>query len=253
MNLDIVTSSSNSIAVSGKSIVLIEGKDQKVIDHLSSNDRPLLLSELDMRMENRRWGYPFIKCVQETSEGSVYGGHIPTKLNFGDNNMFFPLPIIDKSDYSVCSDITSSTTFASIETLYKNMLIMKESDGVTFYSSSKIIVDFLNSSIALDLINEDEYTNTISLINVEKKLNLPDISCKVDLTIKYVKDGIYCRDLTFKAFKLLNEGLVRDDFVSSLDGDVIVEYVDGIVRVVPEVPEISECIISNCILTYGCI
>ena len=35
------------------------------------------------------------------------------------------------------------------------------------------------------------------------------------------------------------------------NSDVLVEYVDGVVRVIPGSDEVGECIISNCLVTYG--
>lgn len=242
--IDLVTpNNKEGISISGKSIIC----DGNIVDHLNSNERPLLLSELVMRMSNRNWGYPIIKTCNENQFSGYYG-----EMSFGESNKYFPIPEIKNPQFPVCSDYPSSDQ-SDLEKIYRDVLAMKEIEGITFYSSSKVTVDFLNSSITLNLLEDGDYTNTISLINIEKKLNTSGISCKVDLTVKYVKNGIYCRDLTFKAFEIKEGSVERDDFISSLDGDIMIEYIDGIIRVIPEIQEVGECIISNCILTYGCI
>jgi hypothetical protein len=143
---------------------------------------------------------------------------------------------------------------------YNNVISMKEQSGVTLYSSSKVVVDIVNGSVSIDLVEDDVYTNTISLVGIETKISKANLSGKIDLTVKYTKEGIISgQDLTFKAFKYTNTEspeLTRDDFISPLgsmsDPDVMVEYVDGVIRVIPESSSVDECVISNCVLTYGC-
>lgn len=123
----------------------------------------------------------------------------------------------------------------------------------TLYSSSKMVVDILNDQIVVDLIEPDQYTSSIDLQRVEKKMIQPGLSAKVDLSVKYTKGTSICaKDLTFEAFSYDDTTLKRNDFISRFDSDVIVEYVDGVVRVIPIVIDVTECIISNCVVTYVC-
>lgn len=122
----------------------------------------------------------------------------------------------------------------------------------TLYTSSKMMIDIMEDLIVVDLIEPDQYTSSVDLNRVEKKMIQPNLSAKVDLSVKYSKGSeLYGQDLTFEAFSYNDSDVSRVDFVSTL-GDVVVEYVDGIVRVIPDSKDVTECIISNCVITYGC-
>ena len=228
MSLEIVTSNSEGVSIKGDSI-LCDGVE---INHIQETDnRPLLLSELIGRLKYRNWGYPMMKIYEN---GTYYG------CDSIEMDIDLSLPRIPKE-----SRRFPITTSKINEIMQENI--------TTLYSSSKVIVDFLNESIAVDLLENDEYTNTINLVDVERRLGYSNISCKVDLTVRYTISGeVRCRDLTFKAFSIGEDGEIkRDDFISPLGDDIMVEYVDGVVRVIPSSHEVDECIIGNCVITYG--
>lgn len=231
--LDLVTGMS-PISLGGLNIM----SDGVPVNNLSSNERPLLLSELLLRLKYMNLGIPGMKVVD--SEGNLYnylgefkdpdGTLVPTLSNPESKVPVFP-------EYSLSE--------FDLQNLYSKVLSMKKIDGKTFYNSSKVIVDFLESTITLDYLSDKEYTNVISLVDIRKKAVQQGVSCIIDLTVKYTKENsvIYCKNHTFTLGDI--------NFSSSLDGDIRIEYVDGIVRVVPELLNIKECIISNCVLTYG--
>lgn len=143
--------------------------------------------------------------------------------------------------------LDSAVDISEMNYYMKNYKIEK-----TLYSSSKMVVDILEDQVVVDLIEPDQYTSSIDLQRVEKKMIQPGLSVKVDLSVMYAKDlTVSARDLTFEAFSYDDTTLVRRDFISKLD-DIVVEYVDGIIRVLPKDKGVTECIISNCIVTYGC-
>jgi hypothetical protein len=146
-----------------------------------------------------------------------------------------------------------------INNYYKD--IMEVLANVSLYNSAKMEVDLTaegNPSITVDLIEDGKYTNSVSLVGVEKKYTYPGLTGIVDLSVKYtVEDVIHVRDLKFEAFKYYDAGdqgikSKATDFINTAS-DVTIEYVDGIVRVIPRSSKVDECIISNCVVTYGII
>ena len=137
-----------------------------------------------------------------------------------------------------------------------NMTIL-EDNNISLYNAAKLEVDLGRGSITINMLGDKDYTNTISLKGVEKKYAKPNISGKVDLTVKYTRGGlVYTKDLSFEAFKYDDNELepksTSNSYVSPLNNaDVVVEYLGGIVRVIPESDDIDECIISSCVVTYG--
>lgn len=224
------------------------GEKHKLLD-LKSNDRPVYISELYERLKNRHFNITERKVV---NDDRLYLHPDTTVTGTSDFNK----QTYTSSDSSKSLLLHDILIGPSEVTAFTNEY-MKTISTSSFYSSSKITVDILESSITVDLINKNTYTNTISLQTIEKKTAKPGISGKIDLTVKYTKNyRIFGQDLTFEAFKYndseINPESSKLDFVSTL-GDVRVEYTNGVIRVIPESTDVDECIISNCILTYGCI
>jgi len=257
-NLDFIN---NSGSLSIENFVL--SNDSVPVNNLSSNERPIFMSEFAQRLVSRGWNIPIRRKVS-TSGSSTDLSIVP---GFCDNPNIADIDVT-KGVYKVEAGsgvqlgsnriIPQEQITRFTENYYKEVLKMKENDGITLYSSSKVVVDFLNNSITVDLIADDEYTNTISLVSVENKLAKNNLSAKVDLTVSYTKNGeLFGQDLTFEAFKYssVNDNIVSDrkNFISYINNEVVVEYMDGIIRVIPESNSIDECIINNCVLTYGCI
>lgn len=225
-----------------------DGVKHKLLD-LSSNDRPVYISELYERLEDRLFNITERKVIKNNQL------HLhPDTLVTGTSDLDKQTYTLNDSSKTVLLQDTSigPTNITAFINEY-----MKTISTTSFYSSSKITVDILQSSITVDLVNKNTYTNTLSLQTIERKMAKPGISGKVDLTVKYTKNYmIYGQDITFEAFKYndseINPESSKLNFVSTL-GDVRVEYTDGIIRVIPENNDVDECIISNCILTYGCI
>lgn len=137
--------------------------------------------------------------------------------------------------------------------------MIKDSHELTVFNSSKIVVNILDNQIIMDLVDKDEYTNSVSLKKYIDKSIKAGLSGKIDLSIEYSKEGnIFGKDFTFEAF---NYEKLEDDNNPQLNiknrtfninsNEVIVEYLDGVIKVLPQSKSIDECIISNCLLTYG--
>lgn len=152
---------------------------------------------------------------------------------------------------SVTGDILKGTieekTFTITDSLISEANMETYKIEETLFTASKMVIDVLENQISIDLIEPDQYTSSVNLVKVCRKTGYLFTSAKVDLSIKYVKgSSIFGKDLTFEAFS--HSTVV--DFISTLN-DITIEYVSGVVRVIPNSNEVTECIISNCIITYG--
>lgn len=256
--------------------------DNKVVtlNNYPSNEKPLFLSELSKRLKYRNWCIPETKAVGRILSTATSGGGgngrrpfmkityvlsiIKDGLSYNKldttNNVknlswneeeeeILKTPITDLSE-----EFSSGEELKKLLELQKTVQEMKETDGKTFYNSSKIIVDFLSKSISIDLMTDDSYTNTVSLVPIIEHQKTPGLTAKADLSIKYSKGNETCAsDLTFEAFRYIGSTLSTKNYVRDINSEVLVEYLDGVIRVIPKSSQINECIISNCVVTYGCL
>lgn len=127
---------------------------------------------------------------------------------------------------------------------------------------SRSVIDVLNQSRTFTLVSagSDIYTNTVSFAGYAEKLTIPGRTGKIELTIQYSMDNnIYTFDTTFEVLKTTitntDEGTgvqTTKNFIQVLK-NVTIECINNVIRVVPSNPDVDECIISNCFLTYGII
>lgn len=145
--------------------------------------------------------------------------------------------------------------------IIENMVKMNE---VYLLNNSKGSVDFLemsNTSLLIDF-DSNVYTNTLDLKKlINKKPIKEDTTLKVDLSIQYSKKDenidefsgeilTYNFDITFSGIEI-NEGkLVYKNFINE-QNNIRIEYLNGVIQLIPLSNEILECIISNCLVTYG--
>lgn len=257
--LDIVTEDrtmANRLYVDSSNITTKTG----AVLNSGSYSKPLLLSELLSKLINRK--YHIVSRKEIDANGKLLQQkEIMTSPDIDPiiyNGMVYRK---DDSPISICDMAISESEMNSfINNYYKKIVEMKENESVVLYNSSKLVVDILSGSITLDLISGDEYTNTLSLINAEKRMCKPNLSGKVDLTVKYSKNNtIYSHNLTFEAFKYSSDDVSptveRNHFMGSVgqlnNPDITIEYIDGVIRAIPCTNSIDECIIGNCLLTYG--
>lgn len=154
---------------------------------------------------------------------------------------------------SIFNDINPDLA-AQWETQINDML---ESNEIYLYNSSKGIINILESSREVNLVENksDIYTDTLDLRSIFFGETLSeDIKNKIDLSIQYTILGdkkIYSTDICFSGFFFKNSKLVSNDFIRKINEDIIVEYLNGIIRVIPNSDKVLECIINNCTITYG--
>ena len=89
------------------------------------------------------------------------------------------------------------------------------------------------------------------------------ISARLDISIKYSKlnderteASINNYFTTFKAFEYdVNRNLIMENTIEIINdntGDLVkIEYFNGIIRLFPLSPRITECIINDCTVIYG--
>ena len=69
------------------------------------------------------------------------------------------------------------------------------------------------------------------------------------------KSVIYSNDITFNGFSTVTSNnklsINFNNITQTVNDEVIVEFIDGLIRLFPNKDNILECIISNCTITYG--
>ena len=250
--LDISSEGISDVYVAGD--IIVESTSGGLIryDNYNSPYRPITTSELFNKLGSRGWNIADRKYIDGDRR-------LKRSVASSDDKMletgYYTVSPGKEITDSIKSDLESyKVEHSDIIQMFKNM---KESKTVYLYNSSELVFDILNDSVTMDLVGPDQYTSTLSLENLFKRASVGGISAKVDLSIKYSKaNQIYSHNMVFEAFKFPNtpEEIVRytgNNFIKLIDDEVSVEYIDNILRVVPNDSDIDECVISNCTVTYG--
>lgn len=126
-------------------------------------------------------------------------------------------------------------------------------EELSFLSSTNSLME-KESQESIDLIKGfDSYTNTVSLNELISYSTEPGLNCRVDLTILYSKDGeIYNHNTMFTAFDYSEHQLLNIyNTIENINNLVQLEYINGVIKVIPISQEVNECIINNCTVIYG--
>ncbi len=124
-----------------------------------------------------------------------------------------------------------------------NKYIMIKEDNIGEYSRLISSRDILRgtSEVCLLCPKDGDYTNIVNLNS------LHDI-IQIRVGVAYSKDSVlYSRDTVLVASES------RDNYVFTGTTDYKLEYSDGCLRVFPESPDVTECVISYCYATYECL
>lgn len=260
--LSIITSNSNdkgNIFIIGDGVhsnlaYISEAGNQIDITGEGSEFRPIRCSELLKKLSERDWN---ITCRKYISTSNGEGEVLKIKFSSSTNN---PIAYIDSSDplsgYLASNpEGISEEDKESFRNQYKEILDNMTKNEIYIYNSSRNVIDFIDNSIVINIIkyNSDIYTNTVSLDNILNHSAYPGLSGKVDVTIQYSRnDGnIVNYDTTFEAFKFNSSNLEKNNFVEDINSEVILEYTNNTIKVLPNSENINECIIRNCTITYG--
>ena len=220
----------------------------------SSDFRPLRCSEVANKLEEREWN------VTERIYISNPTDFDNSELKIKKNKPTEYIDLINSSDESLGITITNSSQDISEEKKtefrdkYKQILDDMNKNEIYIYNSSRNTVDFIDNSVIFNAIeyDSDSYTNILSLNELVSNFVHPGVSCKVDLTIQYSKgENIINYDTTFEAFKYNDTTLDNSGFIEDINSEVILEYSNNVIKVMPKSRNINECIIRNCTLTYG--
>jgi hypothetical protein len=238
-----------------------------VLSEGSSRFRPIHCSELDVKLKKRGYNLVGTRFIRRDESGSL-----TSELWYDTTKPDASIPGVDT--VSIVQDENSQ-----IRTLpgmirvsgsdYPSALIQEEYNSIfgqmntineiQFYSSSMSTVNLIENLVELDLIrpDSDTYTSVLNLNELTYYNAKPGISCVLDITIQYSKGvNIYSRDLTIPAFHYNRADdntpiLDVTNYLTEINGDVQVEYIDKTLRVEPLHSEVDECIIYRCTATYG--
>lgn len=246
-----------------------------VVDNRDQSNRPVRESELYNKLLERNWNLP--ERLQINTEGGIVSlGFTVTatkNLDFIDENRDYVQTdfsgetihyapreedfLRDKT-YSVINnsginiDYTpDESDLSNFNNTYKDIINMLNSeDNIYLFNTSKYSVDILSDSVTFDVVSRNSYTNTVSLENLYNYSSNPNVTAKVDVSVRYSKNNVvYTHDLTFEAFE--KDSGIKNNIIDSSNDDIILEYLENVIRVIPGNNDVDECIISNCTVTYG--
>lgn len=238
----------------------------------SSLFRPIRCSELVNKLLERGWNNLGTKYSSKDADGSIRNLLVPgnltnteqttgvltinTELMENPNGVVVGVPVSRGVTQADCD---------AIDEEYANRF--GKMDGVNevwFYRSTKDSIDLPTGTKVMSIIdcNSSIYTNTVNLNQLIHHSSGEKLSAKVDITIQYTKCKraasieltnplIYSRDLTFEAFNYSNGQLIVNNLMETIDRDVVLEFINGIIKVTPLTENVLECIIRNCTVTYG--
>lgn len=235
-----------------------ENNGQVSITNESSRVRPIRLSELSRKLEQRDWNITERKYVSDSGNDNVT---LKVKVTSSSGAIDTINSTSDKSSTGNIIGVTVSNPAGIEENLknqfendYNSILGSMTENEIYIYNSSRNTIDLINNSIIINAIkyDSDSYTNMLNLDDLVNRSAQTGISGKVDLTVQYSKGSkIINHDTTFEAFKFSNNSLESTDFVEEIGSDVVIEYSNNTIRVIPTADDINECIIRNCTITYG--
>lgn len=241
------------------SVVLIEG---------TLKYRPLHCSELSRRLANRDWNKSETLFIQGDSNVDDpilrYKKYTTTKptgeideIDILDNDQSLSFPLCGDLSSEVKDKITEVYT-----SIFDNSMTAQEE--VCFLGSSKSVMNTSECQESIDIIKGlDSYTSSVSLCELIEYSSYPKISARLDISIKYSKlnderteASINNYFTTFKAFEYdVNRNLIMENTIEIINDNtedlVKIEYFNGIIRLFPLSPRITECIINDCTVIYG--
>lgn len=236
--------------------------------------RPIHCTELREKLRSRGWNTEGFKFYFEESITDPVTGKIETERTYkyklelaenysiSENYIDDGLPIINPStekskspDIMITkSDIESISS--TVDNLYNDIFgDQKGKRELKINRSSKNridIVDNVITIIALDSEKSSTYTNTFDLTDLLNHSNIKNLSSKVDVTYFYsIDNNIYGGDITFNSFEINeNNELVKNNLIFDKN-HVIIEYINGVIKIYPNNKNVSECVLNDIVITYG--
>lgn len=182
------------------------------------------------------------------------GGEVPTIIH----------PISqDVSKFSDGIEFTDEQTLSTADVIsigarYSSLYEGNDRVGFDFMiSSANNGVDLVNNrpfTITLISGESDVYTDTINFNGIIRHSVGQDLSGSVNLDVRYSMNSgkIYSGNIVFSVFNYdQNLTLESKNFIQDINSKVQAEFIDGVFKIYPMDPNVTECIINNCILTYA--
>ena len=248
----------SNIYVAGDLIVEKDSRGLNRCDNYDSPLRPITMSELFKKLDEHDWNVVDRKFIDDEQELRTSTKSSNDRMR---NTGCYTVTPSSEAGITERPNIEDDEDLESFRVEHSDIIkmfkYMKDSKTVYLYNTSELVFDILNDSVTMDLVDSDQYISTLSLENLFKKVVAKGVSAKVDLSIKYSKDNqVYNHNMVFEAFNYPDTPseiaeYTGNNFIKLVNDEVSIEYVDSVIRVVPGNPEIDECIISNCTVTYG--
>lgn len=199
------------------------------LDNLRTINRMARLDDLYTHLYFRDWG---IGPRFSEKDGNLY---IHTELHSS------PIPVLSEG-IKISEHLTS-------EELIDDM--NKEID--IYYDSLVSTRDLLDGSSVVDLWEYPvEYGTTLNLVTLPSPKNNTISSPTIRLAVSWIVEGSRKTEtMTFNPWEQTDEKIVWSEFQRDLgEGEVVVEFHDGCIRVFSGCPDVTECIIHHCSATY---
>ena len=239
--------------------ITVDGEDN------SSNSAKV--SDLEYMLRLRDWNITERLVVNKDNENELYLhksdpssslNPIPTFLEIDDINFIkISDDILDIEDNylkefnQIYEQIMNVKTIVKVGQEYVDL-------GNEHYYNLLSLRDILEKSSLIDLIpiGSSKYTNIINLNEYIEKLDsnsFVDCSCLLRLGITYTLSGeIIKEDMMFEPFYVKDGILGNNDFLKTFGNDnITMEYLDRCIRLFPNKPEVTECVIEYCYIVYG--
>ena len=239
-------------------------REKKLKYNKDSIQKPVYKSELYQKLKAYRWLLGknlFIdNDVVKVASDKYFPSNQIYSLNRG---------AVDGTTLTISDEKRIKT---SLEQLFSNLTDsdkenienMIKTNEVYLLNNSKGSIDFLDMSNTCLLIDYDSdiYTNILDLKKlINKKPIKENTTLKVDLSIQYSKRNeeidkfsgeifTYNFDITFSGIEIKDGKVIYKNFINE-QNDIRIEYLNGIIQLIPLSSDITECIISNCLVTYG--
>ena len=242
----------------------------------NSVQKPVYMSELNQKLKAYRWLLSKNLYVDEDDIKITTTKFSPKSQVYSLNRgavVGGPGMSLITSDVSDLNTALDNLLSELSDLDQENIDNMVKTNEVYLLNNSKGSIDFLdmsNTSLLIDY-NSSTYTN---ILDVKKLINKKPIkdntTLKIDLSIQYSKKNevdeisgkrfIFGFDITFSGIEIKDGKLIYKNFINDYKDpidpinkpDIVrVEYLNGVIQLIPLSNDIIECIISNCLVTYG--
>lgn len=219
-----------------------------IVDCSANRDFSAPMSVLDSLLRERDWNlYPRLVLDKKNKLGMIF------------DNQDKAVPDITGSEIVPFSERFYKTT-PELEDLFRNLELMENLDFITNIKESyedlilqKNRVDEEETNLFLPVLERisSYYINTINTSTLvysdqEGNLHVPHVSLQIAYTKNQQIGGL---DIDIIPFRPNNSSYEENNSIYELE-DVVVEVLEGTIRVFPNNGEVTECVIQGCEVAY---